>query len=381
LIKQLVQKPLLVKSSKLIYFLKKIDKSRYYSNFGPLYFEIKKKIERYLSLKKNKIILTSSGHSSLLACCYLIKKWFPKKKYILVPSYSFNSNPLSILQAGFKPIFVDISRSDLCLDEQQIVETYKKYKKDIAAIMFVSPFGYPISLDYLNNVQKKFKTKVIYDAADTFLNLDKKKLDNSEILITCSFHPTKTLPGNESGMIITSKNNEDYFKSLINFGFKNQKVKEIINMGFNAKFSEYDAAILMANFEYISKLKSQIKKKLEYIVQTFARLEKHNKCIKFQPLLSKTWISLKLMIITKNKFDFKKLAKKIELNYKIKIYKAWSPKPLHKHLLFKKFKKNSLRNTNYIENRVFFIPFNIDYKKKELNSILYFLKSFSNIKF
>ena len=174
MIKQLVQKPLLVKSSKLIYFLKKIDKSRYYSNFGPLYFEIKKKIERYLSLKKNKIILTSSGHSSLLACCYLIKKWFPKKKYILVPSYSFNSNPLSILQAGFKPIFVDISRSDLCLDEQQIVETYKKYKKDIAAIMFVSPFGYPISLDYLNNVQKKFKTKVIYDAADTFLNLDKK---------------------------------------------------------------------------------------------------------------------------------------------------------------------------------------------------------------
>ena len=375
--KNLVQKPLLVKSSKLNYYLRKIDKNRYYSNFGPLYLESKKKIEKYLNLKKNKIIFTSSGHDSLLSCCYLIRKLFPKKKYILVPSYSFNSNPLSILQAGFEPIFLDISRSNLCLDDKQIIEAFKKYKKDIAAVMFVSPFGYPISLDYLNDVQKRFKTKVIYDAADTFLNLDKKKLDNSKLLITCSFHPTKTLPGNESGMIIASKKNEDYFKSIVNFGFKNQKVKEVINMGFNAKFSEYDAAILMANFDYINKLKLQIKKNLEYIVQTFAALEGYGKYISFQPLFSQTWISLKLLIVANNKFNFKKLAKKIELNHKIKIYKAWSPEPMHKHSFFKKFKKSSLTNTNYIANRIFFIPFNIDYKKKEINRILQLLKNFS----
>jgi dTDP-4-amino-4,6-dideoxygalactose transaminase len=378
--KYLIQQPLLVKSTKLKYYLNKVDKNRYYSNFGPLYFECKKKIEKHFNFKKNKIIFTSSGHNSLLSCCCLIKKLSPKKKYILVPSYSFNSNPLSILQAGFEPIFLDISRSNLCLDDKQIIEAFKKYKKDIAAVMFVSPFGYPISLDYLNNVQKRFKTKVIYDAADTFLNLDKKKLDNSELLITCSFHPTKTLPGNESGMIITPKKNINYFNSIINFGFKSLKVKKVVNIGFNGKFSEYDAAIFMANFDHINKLKYQIKKNLKYITEGARRgVGAYSKFINFQPLFSQTWISLKLLIMTNNEFNFQKLAKKIKSNYKIIIYKAWSPVPMHDNPFFKKFKKSVLANTNYIKDRIFFIPFNVDYKKKEINRIVQLLKNFSSL--
>lgn len=369
--KYLFQQPLLAKTSRLVYYLKKIDKNRYYSNFGPLYKECKQKIEKYFDLKKNKIILTSSGHDSLLSCCYLIRKITPKKKYILVPSFSFNSNPLSILQAGFEPIFLDICKSSLCLAENQIVEAFQKYRTKIAAIMFVSPFGYPLSIDYLNGIQKRFKTKVIYDAADVFFNLDKKTLDNSKILITCSFHPTKTLPANESGMIIASKKYLNYFNSIINFGFKSLQDKEILNIGFNAKFSEYDAAIFMANFENIKKLKIFIKKNLEYITKNL----KKNKFIHFQYLLSKTWLSLKLLIITNNKISFEKLAKKIRSNYRINIYKAWSPKPMHKHIFFKKFKKSSLVNTNYISSRIFFIPFNIDYKKKEINRLVHLLKN------
>ena len=31
-------------------------------------------------------------------------------------------------------------------------KTFEKYKKSIAAIMFVSPFGFPIDINYLNNI-------------------------------------------------------------------------------------------------------------------------------------------------------------------------------------------------------------------------------------
>ena len=72
--KYLFQQPLLAKTSKLVYYLRKIDKNRYYSNFGPLYKECKKKIEKNLGLKKNNIIFTSSGFSSLLSLCYFVKK-------------------------------------------------------------------------------------------------------------------------------------------------------------------------------------------------------------------------------------------------------------------------------------------------------------------
>ena len=41
--KYLFQQPLLAKSSRLVSYLRNIDKNRYYSNFGPLYKECKKK--------------------------------------------------------------------------------------------------------------------------------------------------------------------------------------------------------------------------------------------------------------------------------------------------------------------------------------------------
>ena len=190
-------------------------------------------------------------------------------------------------------------------------------------------------------------------------------------------------------MIIAPQKHEDYFNSIINFGSKTSKVKEVVNKGFNAKFSEYDAAILMANFDYINKFKIQIKKNLQYIIRNLAKEKKignnkegsgatHNRYINFQPHLSQTWLSLKLSVITNKKINFNKLYKKIQSSFKINIYRAWSPKPMHKHIFFKKFKKSLLVNTNYISNRIFFLPFNIDYKKKELNRLVVLLKSFPN---
>lgn len=364
--KYLFQQPLLAKTNRLVYYLRKIDKNRYYSNFGPLYIECKKKIEKYLGLKKNNITFTSSGFSSLLSLCYFVKKKNPRKKYILVPSYSFQANPQAILQSGFEPIFLDINTKDLCMDYGQINAAFKKYKKNIAAIMIVSPFGYPIKIDYLNNIKNKFNTTVIYDAADTFLNFDKKTLDQSKILIACSFHPTKTLPANESGMIIAPKKYSDYFSSIINFGFKDSKNKETINLGFNFKFSEYDAAILMSNFENIKNIKNNIKKKIKYIVK---KLD-NNKYINFQHLFSKTWFSMKVLIISVDSVNFQKLFKKIKSRNRVGIYKAWSLKPMHQHKIFKKFKKMPLNNTNVIEKKLFCIPFNINYKKKELDRLV-----------
>jgi len=370
--KYLFQQPQLAKTSKLVSYFRNIDKNRYYSNFGPLYNELKKKIEKYLGLKKNTITFTSSGFSSLLSLCYFVRKKNPKKKYILVPSYSFQANPQAILQSGFEPIFLDINTKNLCMDNEQINAAFKKYKKNIAAVMIVSPFGYPIEIDYLNDIKNKFNTTVIYDAADALLNFDKKNLDKSKILIACSFHPTKTLPANESGMIIAPKKYYEYFNSVINFGFKDNINKETTNLGFNFKFSEYDAAILMANFDNILNIKKNIKKKINYLVK---KLD-NNKYINFQHLFSKTWFSLKVLIISRDIINFQKLFIKIKSRYKIGIYKAWSFKPMHQHKIFKKFKKMPLNNTNSIEKRIFCIPFNINYKKKELDRLVRSINSF-----
>jgi precorrin-3B methylase len=74
-------KPLLPKYREYIKYLINIDKKRIYSNYGKLYFKTKKIIENYLKLKKNSVVLTSSGDASLYACLKYLKK-IKKKKNI-----------------------------------------------------------------------------------------------------------------------------------------------------------------------------------------------------------------------------------------------------------------------------------------------------------
>lgn len=59
MVKVLSHKQLLFNSKYSKYYLKQIDKNRYYSNFDPLYYVCKFKLEKYLNIKENNIILTS----------------------------------------------------------------------------------------------------------------------------------------------------------------------------------------------------------------------------------------------------------------------------------------------------------------------------------
>ena len=115
----------------------------------------------------------------------------------------------------------------------------------------------------------------------------------------------------------------------------------------------------MANFNNIYKIKKILKIKINYVIDKLI----NNKYITFQYLFGKKWLSLKFLIITKNKINFKSLYKKFKSTNKIHIYKPWSYFPMHKHFFFSRFKKLSLKNTNFIEKRTFCLPFSIDYKK------------------
>jgi len=358
---QLTSRPLLSKYKELSYLLKKIDKNRWYSNYGPLYRVLQKKIERYFDLKKNKVIFTSSGHSSLLACCKLLKD-ITIKKYIIVPSFSFYSNPQTIIEGGFEPLFVDINLKDFSINKEELEYLLKKYRGKIAAIMFVSPFGFPIEIKTLNEIQKKNKILLIYDAADTFINLP-RKLDYSKIFITCSFHPTKSLPANESGLIIAPKKYSKKLENILNFGFK-KKNRNIYLNGFNGKFSEYDAAILMANFKRIEVIKRELKKKNLYISKKLSKINR----LYFNIEMGKKWITSKIFLLSKTK-NYNMLEK--SLNKKgIKIFKPWAQRPMHRENFFKKYKKSSMINTEIVNKYSFAIPFYIDQSLKKTDLII-----------
>lgn len=360
-------KPKLAIRKNLSKYLEKIDKNRYYSNFGPLYEFTRKKIKKDYNLKKNDVILTSSGHSSVLACCNYLKS-INTKKIIVTTSFNFFSAPQAILQSGFEPYFVDIELSSFSINFDDLEQAIKIYKKNLAGILIPSPFGYPINIKKLNLIQKKYNINVIYDAADTFINFD-KSLDKSNIMICCSFHPTKTLPSNESGLIICPKKRYEHLKSIISFGYSGIN-REASFVGFNGKFTEYDAAIFLANYNERKFIKKKIFKDLNFFYSYIKNLNIKNFVL--QKNFGKTWISTKMCFYSKNKSI--SLLKKIFQKFGIEIYSPWNKKPMHLHKIFKQYKKGKMDNTLKLYNHFFTIPFNIDIKKLEIKKIINILK-------
>ena len=338
----------LVKTKKILKYLAEIEKNKIYSNFGPLYFKLKKRIQRRLNYRNNEIIFTSSGHSALLAITKYLRS-ITKKKYVLCPSYSFFSNPLSIIDAGFIPIFVDIDEKDLMVDIQLTKKILKK-KKEIAFLMVLSPLGHKVDITYLNHLSKKIKLPIVYDAADNFLNLN-KNITNNKIFITTSFHPTKTFGGNESGMIITPSKHANSIKDLINFG-KNKYI------GFNGKFSEYDAAILLANYDQLKKRE----KKLKSIHKIFSKK------------LNKNYTLTDLNNYKSNKLFFYSKIRKIKIQksldkFKIKLFNLWSNKSMHEFKIFQKYKKTRMRITNLTKKKLYTFYLNESFPLKKFSKI------------
>lgn len=356
-------KPLLTPTKNLIKFLKQIDKNRYYSNFGPLYYRCKKLIENKFNLKKNKVVFTSSGHSSILACLYFIKN-LTSKKYIITTSFNFFAAPQSIVQAGFVPYFIDININNLQYDEKDFLNIPNNIIKNLACIILPSPMGMPLDIEVLKKIKKKYKCQLIYDAADTFNNLN-KNLDKINFFVTLSFHPTKNFGANESGLIICKKKYESKIKDIISFGAAN-KSKKVKSIGFNGKFSEYDAAIFLANFYENNKFKTIIKNNSIYFRKKFYNLKKES--ILLQENYGKNWFSSKLCFIS-IKLKHSVLKKKF-LKYGIQIFNLWSPKPMSDQKFFKNIKSTRLINTKKYSDKIFGISINKNYTKKEINLII-----------
>ncbi len=355
--------PLLVPTKNLIKFLRQIDNNRYYSNFGPLYYKCKKLIEKKFNLKKNKVILTNSDHTSILACLYFIKN-LTKKKYVITTSFNYFSAPQAIVQAGFVPYFIDININNLQYDEKDFLNIPNKIIKNLGCIILPSPMGMPLDIKILNKIKKKYKCELIYDAADTFNNLD-ENLDKIDFFTTLSFHPTKNFGANESGLIICKKKYESKIKDIISFGAAN-KSKRVKSIGFNGKFSEYDAAIFLANFFENNKFRKTIKDNSIYFRKKFYSLKKNN--ILLQENYGKNWFSSKLCFICTN-LKFSILKNKF-LKYGIEIFNLWSPKPMSDQKFFKNIKSTKLSNTKKYSDKIFGVSINKDFTKKEINLII-----------
>lgn len=236
-------------------YLEQIWESRYLTNEGPLLNKLNDRLKKYLKI--DNIELVTNG---TIALQLALRALDISEGEIITTPFSFVATSTSIIWERCKPIFVDIDEENLCIDPNKIENAITKNTK---AIMAVHVFGYPCEVEKLQDIANRYNLKVIYDGAHAFGSRYKGKslLEYGDIT-TCSFHATKLFHTIEGGACIAKEKSVlEKIKSIKNFGSVNGEYK---NVGINAKMTEFNAAMGLANLEYID-VNIQERKNLSYI--------------------------------------------------------------------------------------------------------------------
>ncbi len=125
---------------------------------------------------------------------------------VIIPSMTFTATAEVVTYMNAKPVFIDCDPETLLIDPKEIE---KKITKRTKVIIPVHYGGQACDIDAILKIAKRYKLKVIWDAAHALPTFYKGKNIGQFADIVCfSFYVTKTITTGEGGMAVT--NNKKY---------------------------------------------------------------------------------------------------------------------------------------------------------------------------
>ena len=177
------------------------------------------KFERRFSKRFNfkDSVMVNSGSSANLVMIAALKKFFKWKDgdEIIVSVVGFPTTLNPIIQNGLRPIFVDISWTDLNWDIDEIEKAITPRTKAV----FSSPvLGNPYDFDRLIEIISKHNVKLISDNCDSLGSKWRDKyLTDYSVASSCSFYPAHHICTMEGGMV--SSQEEEIVKLARSFSW------------------------------------------------------------------------------------------------------------------------------------------------------------------
>jgi len=249
-----VTKTYLPNKEKYKKYIDEIYENGWLTNNGPLVQRLEKRLAEYLGVKN--VVLVANGTVAL----EIAYRTLGLKGFAITTPFSFVATTSSLVTNNILPIYADIDKQTLNLNPKNIE---KLITANTSAIVPVHVFGNACEVEAIEQIAKKHKLKVIYDAAHAF---DVKYKDTSILnygdISTLSFHATKLFHSIEGGaLIINDDNLVQKARYLINFGIENQET--IPHLGTNAKMNEFEAAMGLCMLDEIENIKNSRKEVYE----------------------------------------------------------------------------------------------------------------------
>lgn len=174
---------------------------------GPRTRQFEEEFAKYVG---SKFAIAVSSCTAGIHISLIVAGIQPGDEVITTPmSFVATVNP--VVHLGAKPVFVDIDPLTFNIDVSKIE---KKITKKTKAIIPVHYGGQAANMDKIMSLAKKYKLKVIEDAAHgTGGSFNGRKIGTHGDFVNFSFHPIKNMSTGDGGMITT--NNEEAASKLM----------------------------------------------------------------------------------------------------------------------------------------------------------------------
>jgi len=172
--------------------------------------EFEQKWSKWLGVKYS--IFVNSGSSANLLSIKALKIFNKNKNKneIIVPTLTWISDIVSVIESGFKPVFVDINPLTLSMDNKMVFE---KITKKTLAVFITHAQGFNGLSEKLIRELKKKKILLIEDVCESHgAKFKNKKLGTFGAMSCFSFYYAHHLSTIEGGMICT--NNKKYYETI-----------------------------------------------------------------------------------------------------------------------------------------------------------------------
>lgn len=230
-----IMRPKLPCAERLTPYLRTIDSSRTYSNFGPLAVSLEDRLAGHYGLGSGRI--TTVANATLGLTLALSAQGVRPGALCLMPAWTFIASAHAALMAGLVPYFVDVDPRTWALDIAAMPDAIARAPAEVGAVMPVVPFGRPIDVAAWDGFRSRTGLPVVIDAATGF-----DSLSPGATPAVVSLHATKVYGTGEGGFVISTDSSivRDV-RTRSNFGFESSRLARIA--AANAKLSEYHAAV------------------------------------------------------------------------------------------------------------------------------------------
>ena len=224
-----------------------------YLTEGPVTKEFEERFTEFIGCK-NSIAVTSCTTGLEIALRALGIK---EGDEVIVPDYTYPATAAVVVMVGAKPLIVDVNKSTMLIDYDQIEGAITSRTK---AIIPVSLFGNPLDYSRLNEIKEKYGVFIVEDAACAvgaeYKNI---KVGNMADITVFSFHPRKFITTGEGGMITTNNTKwANWLNSYKHFGMNiNSSLREGVQfemIGTNYKLSNILSAVGLVQLKKVDEL-------------------------------------------------------------------------------------------------------------------------------